>query len=113
MVYLVGGYKLTVAEARAWGKARGIDPPEYSMMTMVNRWLKANKIPTSILACSYGGENIFLFITHRKNDLYATYTNFPYFTENEHALEVKERLELDPKVPFVTVTGAYTLWGIE
>ena len=113
MVYLVGGYKLTEAEARAWGKARSIDPPEYTVMAMVNEWLEAAKIPTSILACTYDGRDIFLFVTHRKNDLYATYTNFPQFTENEHALEVKGRLQLDSKVQFVTVTGAYIQWGIE
>ncbi len=34
-------------------------------------------------------------------------------SKNERALEIKAALGLDPKVEFVTVTGAYIQWGIE
>jgi hypothetical protein len=58
------------------------------------------------------GGLIFLLVTHRKDDLHANYTDFPHFTENKHALEIKAALGLDPMVKFVTVAGAYTKWGI-
>ncbi len=85
MVYLVGGYKLTEDKARAWGKTHGIDPPEDNVMAMVNEWLEAAEIPASILACTHGGEDIFLFVTHRRNDVHATYKDFQHFQERARA----------------------------
>jgi hypothetical protein len=38
------------------------------------------------------GKFIFLFVTHGKDDLHTTCTDFPHFTEDEYALEVKAAL---------------------
>ena len=53
-----------------------------------------------------------LFTTHRKIALDQTRTNYKLITEDERALTIKEQLGLTD-VEFVTVSGAYSMWGVE
>jgi hypothetical protein len=112
MVLLIGGYALSKVQAIAWCKDRGIDPPESGITSSVNKWLRGTEIRTSLHACGYGGRTIYLFITHRRTFLDQTRTHYEPFTEDEHALKIKEKLAIDG-VEFVTVSGAYRMWGIE
>lgn len=48
-------------------------------------------------------ESTFLFVTHRKEDMHATYSDF---AENEHAVK-QLWVGLDPIIEFASITGAY------
>lgn len=112
MVLLIAGYALSKAQALDWCKNRGIDPPKSCITAYVYRWLRGRGIPTLLHACSYNGRDIFLFTTHRKTALDQTRTHYKPFTEDERALRIKEQLGLND-VEFVTVSGAYRMWGVE
>lgn len=61
---------------------------------MVNEWLKAAEILTSILPCMHGRETHlpFCYSQERRFAYDLQYTDFPHFTENEYALDVKAAL---------------------
>jgi len=90
MIYLVGGYKLTENQVRAWCRPRNLDPPYGQVANFVNDWFDNNGIRrTSLLPCDYHGEPIFLVINDRRTDPVATPDKFEEFKESERARQMK------------------------
>jgi len=102
MVYLVGGYKLTVQQVREWGQARNIDTPRGGTMYFINEWLLDNGITdTHVVCCDYRKQTIYLFVTDNRNG------TDEEFEENEKAREIKTLLGLGAEHEFVTVANPY------
>jgi hypothetical protein len=57
MVYLVGGYILTVEQVFAFATRNGFEIPTIDVTTLCsNRWLRSQGVPFRLLAASYKGQ---------------------------------------------------------
>jgi hypothetical protein len=100
MVLLVGGYKLTQAQALAWCHAHDIFPLEGNITALVNRWMRRQRLRIRLHACSYQKECIFLVLTDLRHDY--SQGAFEPFEESEDAKRIKEQMGVGD-VEFVTV----------
>jgi hypothetical protein len=89
MVYLVGGYKLTRDQVLQWCQPRNLNPPEFNITLVVNRWLSSQNVHTRLLACDYQRECVYLVVTDRKVDPKGTFDEFEPFQESERARNIK------------------------
>ena len=82
MVYLVGGYILTIEQVTAFADRNKIEISCFDATTVCsNRWLKSQEVPYRLLAATYKGQPRIVLVTtatHRNDE---TKTKFAPFSE--------------------------------
>ena len=112
MVYLVGGYVLTIDQVTAFADRKKIEIPCFDATTVCcNRWLKSQGVPYRLLAATYKGQPRIVLVTkaaHRDDETKYKFTSFSERPEDQVAkakmVEWDDRLK---GVVFATVPDPY------
>jgi hypothetical protein len=112
MVYLVGGYLLTIEQVFDFAERKGFEIPSIDATTLCsNRWLKSQSVPFRLLAASYEGQPRIILVTRAKHRSDETKDNFTPFSQRPEDQVVKGKMvEWDERlkdVEYVTVANPY------
>jgi hypothetical protein len=110
MVYLVGGYLLTIQQVLDFAQRNGFEIPSFEASTICsNRWLKSQSVPFRLRATSYEGQPRIVLVTRAKSRSDETKDNFTPFSENLEDQKVKRKMvqwdERLKDVEYVTVVN--------
>jgi hypothetical protein len=112
MVYLVGGYILTVEQVFAFANRNKFEIPTIDVTTLCsNRWLRSQGVPFRLLAASYKGQPRVILVTRAKHRSDETKDKFTPFSERPEDEVVKGKMvgwdERLKGVEYVTVANPY------
>ncbi|KIM79886.1 hypothetical protein PILCRDRAFT_823070 [Piloderma croceum F 1598] len=112
MVYLVGGYILTVEQVFAFATRNGFEIPTIDVTTLCsNRWLRSQGVPFRLLAASYKGQPRVVLVTRARHRSDETKDNFTPFLERPEDQVVKDKMvgwdERLKDVEYITVANPY------
>ena len=112
MVYLVGGYLLTIEQVLAFAVRNKFKIPDREVTTVcANLWLESQGVPYRLLAATYKGKTYLVLLTratHRNNETKHKFTPFPERPEDQvvkaKMVEWDDRLK---DVKYATVADPY------
>jgi mRNA-degrading endonuclease RelE of RelBE toxin-antitoxin system len=112
MVYIIGGYILTIEQVTAFADRNKFEIPGFDATTAIsNQWLRAQGVPYRLLAAKYEGQTRIVLITRATHRNDETKHKFTPFSERPEDQVVKAKMvEWDDRlkdVKYATVADPY------